>query len=326
MADQQQQQEEEDDDSIFVYTGGQAPYNVRHVRVDESIDAIADEAFWNNPYLEKIEMHNRVGRVGYQAFRNCPALKGIKLPGVEVIEYGAFADCGLEYVEFGDKLRTIEECAFYNCTSIESVKFASPLRVGKYAFEDCEKLTEVELPEEVKGVECGAFEFCPSLERISMPLKDGIFEDEAVYCCEKLTTINIIGSIHKTINYLSLESWRNEIHDEIDRVNRVLPDADQKEKTHIIQQWMKSVIGVVEYCKNEHHNLIHEAMIQLDLALWKVNLDEMNGCSLGEVGTTTTNTVLSARTRQEQFITSRAGIVIKNVLPFLEFPNNCYKP
>lgn len=157
-----------------------------------------------------------------------------------------------------------------------------------------------------------------------MPLKNGIFEDEAVYGCEKLTTINIIGSIHKTINYLSLESWRNEIHDEIDRVNRVLPDADQKEKTHIIQQWMKSVIGVVEYCKNEHHNLIHEAMIQLDLALWKVNLDEMNGCSLGEVGTTTTNTVLSARTRQEKFITSRAGIVIKNVLPFLEFPNNCY--
>ena len=42
MADQQQQQE--DDDSIFVYTGGQAPYNVKCVRVDESIDAIADEA------------------------------------------------------------------------------------------------------------------------------------------------------------------------------------------------------------------------------------------------------------------------------------------
>jgi hypothetical protein len=57
MADQQQQQqeEEEDDVSIFVYTGGQAPYNVRRVRVDESIDAIADEAFWNNPYLEYIE-------------------------------------------------------------------------------------------------------------------------------------------------------------------------------------------------------------------------------------------------------------------------------
>lgn len=138
MADQQQQLEEDDDSiSIFVYTGGQAPYNVRHVRVDESIDAIADEAFWNNPYLEYIEMHNRVGRIGYQAFRYCPALKGIKLPGVEIIEYGAFADCcGLEYVEFGNKLRTIEECAFFNCSSIEKVQFASPLRVGKYAFED----------------------------------------------------------------------------------------------------------------------------------------------------------------------------------------------
>ncbi len=317
MADEQQ--EEEDDDSIFVYTGGQAPHNVRRVRVDESTDAIADEAFWNNPYLENIEMHNRVGRIGYQAFRYCPALKWIKLPGVEVIEYGAFADCGLEYVEFGDKLRSIEECAFFNCTSIEKVQFASPLRVGKYAFEDCEKLTEVELPEEVKGVECGAFEFCPSLQRISMPLKDGIFGDQAVYGCEKLTTINIIGSIHKTISYLSLESWRNEIYAEIDRVNRVLPDADQKEKTHIIQQWMISVSSIVEYYKNEHCNLIHEAMVQLDLALWKVNLDEKNVCSLSEVGTTT-NTVLSARARQEQFITSRATIVIKNVLPFLELP------
>ncbi len=119
MAEQQQQ---EDDDSIFVYIGGQAPYHVRHVRVDESIDAIADEAFWNNTYLENI-VHNRVGRVGYQAFRYCPALKWIKLPGVEVIEYGAFADCcGLEHVEFGNKLRSIEECAFFNCTSIERVQ------------------------------------------------------------------------------------------------------------------------------------------------------------------------------------------------------------
>jgi hypothetical protein len=98
-----------------------------------------------------------------------------------------------------------------------------------------------------------------------------------------------------------------------------LPDADQKEKTHIIQQWMKSVSSIVEYYKNEHCNLIHEAMIQLDLALWKVNLDEKNGCSLGEVGMPT-NTVLSARARQEQFIISRAGVVIKNVLPFLELP------
>ena len=178
----------------------------------------------------------------------------------------------------------------------------------------------MELPEDVKGVECGAFEFCPSLQCISMPLKDGIFRDQAVYGCEKLTTINIIGSIHKTISYLSLESWRNEIYDEIGRVNRVLPDADQKEKTHIIQQWMKSVSSTVEHYKNEHCNLIHEAMVQLDLALWKVNLDEMNVCSLGEVGTTTTNTVLNTRARQEQLITSRATIVIKNVLPFLELP------
>ena len=149
-------------------------------------------------------------------------------------------------------------------------------------------------------------------------MKDGMFGDQAVYGCEKLTTINIIGTIHKTISYLSLESWRNEIYAEIDRVNRVLPDADQKEKTHIIQQWMKSVSSIVEHYKNEHYNLIHEAMVQLDLALWKVNLDEKNGCSLGEVGTT--NTVLSARARQEQYITSRADIVIKNVLPFLELP------
>lgn len=102
------------------------------------------------------------------------------------------------------------------------------------------------------------------------------------------------------------------MREEMDRINLVLPDSYNKTVT--IRQWIRSVLDKVEHYKYEHKVLVKEAMALLELALWKVNLGE-NDVALEGVRATRRQV---KRARKERCITSGAGIIIKNVLPFLE--------
>jgi hypothetical protein len=67
-------------------------------------------------------------------------------------------------------------------------------------------------------------------------LKDNIFQGDDVFdYCVNLSTVDVVGGIHKTISSLHMESWRNEMREEIDRINRVLPTTFPLKKTSAIR-------------------------------------------------------------------------------------------
>ena len=103
------------------------------------------------------------------------------------------------------------------------------------------------------------------------------------------------------------------MEEEIDRINQTLPDTQSADKGAAINQWIRSVIDRMEHYKAEHKILVKEAVTLLELALWKANLEE-NDVDLEGVRATRGQV---KRARKERFITSGAGIIIKNVLPFL---------
>ena len=105
------------------------------------------------------------------------------------------------------------------------------------------------------------------------------------------------------ISSLHLERWKNEMKEEIHQINQILPN-DAGDKAFTIQRWIQSVIRKMESCTVGHQNLLMEATTLLEIALWKVKLDEI------EEGDDTC-------TKNELRVTSGASIVIKNVLPFL---------
>ena len=92
--------EGDNNDDIFVYLGGdqEVPEDVTHVRVDKSVKIIPFRAFFRREHLVSVEMHDGVEIIGEEAFQNCKSLKGIKLPGVRVIEESAFSCTALEDV------------------------------------------------------------------------------------------------------------------------------------------------------------------------------------------------------------------------------------
>ena len=248
----------------------------------------------------------------------CRSLRcSIKLLGVKIIKKTAFFNCcRLTDVEFGDKLQTIGEEAFSFCSLRRITMPPSVRAIGRAAFVDCRQLTDLELPEGLETIGEVAFGRCEWLRRITMPLKDGLIENDAFLYCPHLTTVVTVGGMHKTIDSLHLDSWRNEMTGKINLINQTLPNTESRVKTRAIQEWITSVIHRLNHYKAEHKILLREATTLLELALWKANLDDNKGGVREREGVRTTRGQRK-RARKEICVTSGASIVIKNVLPFL---------
>ena len=313
---------QENDDEVFVYMGGdqRVPSRVRRARIHKSVKIVRAASFQFRTQLISVEFHDGVEIIEFGAFQCCSSLAGsIKLLGIRIVKAEAFYGCSdLTDVEFGDQLETVEEMAFCNCKSLRKITMPSVRTIRKQAFVQCEQLTDLDLPEGSQTVGRRAFHNCQRLERINMPLKDGLIDDDdnVFSGCLNLTSVNLVG-INKTIASLHLESWRNDLKGEINRINQILPNTIDLHKTEAIQEWMGSVIRQLNHYKTEHNNVLKEATTLLELALWKANLDDNEGGVRGREGVRTTRRQRK-RARKEISITSGASIVIKNVLPFLK--------
>ena len=356
MVDDARRAGADDDDDIFVYMGSnqRVPDDVRRARIHKSVKIVQARAFKDRRQLIYVEFHDGIEIIEEEAFSGCPLRGGIKLLGVKIIKEWAFRDCNdLTDVEFGDKLETIEFGAFIFCYSLKNIKLPSVRTIGFRAFAGCDELFDVEFGEALRTLEGEAFSSCFKLKRIALPLKDYMIEDNVFLFCPKLTTVDLVGGIHKTVASLHDESWRNEMNNEINRINQTLPTVEQDQslptiesiKTAVIQQWMESVIDRLDHYKAEHKALLKEATTLLELALWKTKLgdnvkDEKVAMEMERLTARKKNCVTSCarkviknvlrvvevrtrrggreRARKELSVTSGADVVIKNVLPFLK--------
>ena len=317
----------QDDDDIFVYMGGdqQVPYGVRRARIHKSIKIVPRRAFHNRHHLMYVEIHDGVEIIEEMAFYGCFSLRSIKLLGVKIVKGHAFYNCrGLTDVEFGNKLETIELEAFDHCAALGSIRIQSVRTIGSGAFASCDELSDVEFGEVLRTLQSFAFSACCKLKRVALPLKDNMIGDRVFDGCVKLTTVDLVGGIHRTIASLHLESWRNEMKNEMNRINQTLPTitisreiTNPRERTSAIQQWMRAVIHHLNQYKEEHRKLLKEATTLLELALWKTSLDDDGGNRLDREGVRITRES-QKKARKETYVTSGAHVVIKNVLPFLQ--------
>jgi BMFP domain-containing protein YqiC len=151
-----------------------------------------------------------------------------------------------------------------------------------------------------------------------MPLKDEMMEYNVFADCDNLSQVDLVGGIHKTVSSLLLDSWRNEMKDEINQISQDLPNTLANEKTEAIQDWLERVLLRIDHYKREHYKLLKQFTTLLELALWKAKLDEMVHVK-DNIEIHAANTVKNDdnSARRQLRITSGANIVIKNVLPFL---------
>ncbi len=169
----------------------------------------------------------------------------------------------------------------------------------------------------MERIEKNAFHKCKALRQITIPLKDNMIGASPFVLCENLSQVNVMG-IHKTISSLHMESWRDEMQKEMDRINQSLPNIGAGQKAAAIRIWIRFVLSRMKDYKSKHQTLLKEAMTLLELALWKAKIEENvvdNNYNLGVM--TKKAKIDTEAARKEHRVTCGASIVIKNVLPFL---------
>ena len=279
----------------FTYTGRDGdvvPHDVTRVHSHESLTVIPEDSFRGRINIEEVVCDIGVEKVEEYAFAECPSLRKVIMPGVEEIEEFAFAGCeALTDVECSE-LEIIGWSAFFKCISLRSINLPSAKIVKHYAFNYGEALTDVKFGNKLERIERCAFIGCTSLERITLPLKDGMITRDNIFPrCDNLEHVDLVGGIHETVAALQLEEWENNMNEEIDSINQMLPHTpagedpydNVGEKAIVIRTWIRSVLHKIMHYKAQHHRLLNEAATMLELALPK-------------------------------------DIVIKNIIPFLELP------
>ena len=267
----------------YIYRGEEGeiiPREATHITVAEDCTVVRAFAFYEHPNIVEIICHEKVERIGQRAFRCCPSLRRVVMPGVTFADERAFCECHvLTDVECG-KLERMRGCAFDDCESLRSINLPSARTVSEHVFCNCTALVDVKFGSKLERLEDGIFVNCPSFERITIPLKDCIIYDDSFQDCGNLKHVDLVegAELREIIAALLLEDWRNDMNEEIDSINHILPNAragywadnfegDDGEKAQVIRTWIRSVLRKIIHYQAEHQHVLNVATTTLKLAL-----------------------------------------------------------
>ncbi len=179
-------------------------YSLKSVFIPDSITSIGEFAFADcNSLTTKVVIGERkIGGIKYLLYCNQTA-KIIQM------SRGSKGDIILpESVEFKGhtyRVTSIEEKAFEWCESLKSIVIPDGITsIGKEAFSQCSSLTKIAIPNSVKSIGERAFDGCEKLTSIIIPDNVKSIGDMTFSCCFALTEIVIPNSV-TSIGYRAFE-------------------------------------------------------------------------------------------------------------------------
>ena len=158
--------------------------------------------------MDKLDM--KVNDTVFLKYIYSEQVKDFVIPdGITEIGERAFSESNIVSVEIPSSVKTIHDGAFFKCHSLQRVILHDGLKtIGEYAFQGCEKLSEIILPESVRTIEIGALSVCPSLQKVILNEGLEIIGEEAFWQCGSLSEITIPGSV-KTIEKSAFRECSN---------------------------------------------------------------------------------------------------------------------
>ncbi len=193
---------------------------LKYVRLPKELSLISSKAFSGCRNLSIISLPCTLTKIGEEAFYGCSHLRSITLPsGLNSIGDKAFCGChNLSQINIPESVTTLGKKVFNYCHSlpiVDNIRYADSVAVmameknsvdtytlkedtrfiSDGAFEDCELLESIHLPEGVVEIAESAFENCELLESIHLP--EGVVKiaESAFADCSKLAEINIPESV-----------------------------------------------------------------------------------------------------------------------------------
>ena len=196
--------------------------NLSSITILNGVKIIDVSAFLNCSSLTSVIIPNSVTNIEGDAFRDCSNLASITIPN-SVTSIGADAFYGTSWYDnqpdgllyinkmayrykgtmpdntaFIIKEGTLKivERAFQSCDGLISVAIPNSVSdIGKGAFSGCYNLKSVNIPNGVTSIDGSTFEFCESLNSITIPSSVTSIGYSAFWYCESLTSIIIPQSV-----------------------------------------------------------------------------------------------------------------------------------
>lgn len=199
------------------------------IEIPKKVTSLPEAVFSFCYSLEQVILPEQSQSIGHEAFFRCESLESIYIPkNVNYIEPGAFSLCyfdefiidpnnqylveegGVVYSKDITKiffaLNGVKEViipasvtdiggAFQYHTTLEKVRFAEGGRlteIGDFAFDCCEKLSDIEIPNTIVNIGYVAFQGC-AIETIEIPESVEYIAYGAFNLCTHLTTVTILN-------------------------------------------------------------------------------------------------------------------------------------
>ena len=200
----------------------------------------------------------------------------------DITELNCFAlsDCyGLRSVTFGEnsQLTSIGDGAFNWCESLESITIPdSVTSIGDGAFCCCAKLTSITIPDGVKSIGNHAFEGCTALESITIPDSVLNIGDSAFAECTALESITIPDSV-LSIGYSAFEGCTALKNITIPGSVLSIGDNAFKECTALESATISE--GVKSIGDNAFYNCTNLVNVSLPDSLTSISFNTFYGCT-----------------------------------------------
>ena len=161
------------------------------ITIPNSVTSIGDYAFCQCDDLTSITIPSSVTSIGISAFGDCDKLTSLSVASDNTV-YHSRNNCIIQ-------TKTKELVA--GCKNSVIPTDGSVTSIGNYAFDSCNGLTSIEIPDSVTSIGISAFAICHNLTSITIP--DGVTSigDYAFYCCSGLTSITIPDGVTSIGDY-----------------------------------------------------------------------------------------------------------------------------
>lgn len=165
--------------------------NIESIKLPDSLEYITSSVFIGCSKLKNISFGNRLKRIGKSAFTNCESLSSIKIPdSVEYISFEVFDGTPLLNEQTGVKYADNWVIGCDSDTTAPLIKEGTRGIAGM-AFDGCQKIKNIEIPDSVVSLCYAAFDNCTGLKKIVIPENVSLIDDSTFADCENLTDIII---------------------------------------------------------------------------------------------------------------------------------------
>ena len=158
------------------------------IEIPNGVTSIGDNAFYGCTNMLSIDIPNSVTSIGENAFSCCDSLREVTINSNAIVSTN-YHDDGEWYI-IGD-----EDESRFGLGSIfgkqvnKYVLGSNVTKIGNNAFNNCRRLTTIEIPESVRSIGDSAFYGCRNLDCISIPSRVISIGNATFYGCENIKSL-----------------------------------------------------------------------------------------------------------------------------------------